>query len=267
VEDLEGRAGPGPEPTAQGNFGAALEAAPVAAPTPDRPRGATNDEVVRVLAYVPSVARRYVGFGLDLDELVAAGNLGLVRASLRFDPARKIKFITYASWWIRKAVLEALEEQTGPFRLPRYQHEKLRVLRAARADARSRLGDEPNSEQLADASGLSPQDAERLCCYVPTSVSLEQPLASGDDRPLKEVLADAESESPQRSLVRRELARRLRRQVAQLDRRERQVIAMRFGFDGQSPLTLREAGRRMGISRERVRQLELRILLKLRRLV
>jgi RNA polymerase sigma factor (sigma-70 family) len=213
------------------------------------------------------VARRYVGCGLDFDELIAAGNLGLVRATLRFDPSRKIKFITYASWWIRKAILEALEEQIGPFRLPRYQHEKLRVLRAARADMLSRTGGEPSEQQIAEASGLAREDAELLLRFISSSVSLEQPLAPGDDRPLKDLLPDSHSESPQGSLVRRELAERLRRQLASLDERERQVITMRFGFDGARPLTLREAGRRLGISRERVRQVELRTLLKLRQLV
>jgi RNA polymerase primary sigma factor len=230
-------------------------------------RGASSEEIEGVLSYVPAVARRYLGCGLELDELIAAGNLGLVRAALRFDPSREIKFITYASWWIRKAILEALEEQTGPVRVPRYQHEKLRTLRAARADMRSRLGDEPSEDQLAAASGFARRETEMLLRIGGISVSLEQPLSPGDDRPLKDVLSDQVVEDPQHRLVRRELARRLHEQLARLDSRERKVISMRFGFDGQNPVTLREAGRRLGISRERVRQLELRILVKLRRLV
>ncbi len=237
-------------------------------PTSDRlPPGASESEIHEVLAFVPSVARRYAGIGLDLDELIAAGNLGLVKAALRFEPARKIKFITYASWWIRKAILEALEQQLGPFRLPRYQHEKLRVLRAARADYRSRIGVEPDDEQLSRASGLSPDDTGLLLRFISSTVSLEQPLNPGDDRPMKELLPDPAPDCPQDNLVRRELTRRVYRQLAALDSREREVIALRFGFDGGTPSTLREAGRQLGISRERVRQVELRALLKLRRLV
>jgi RNA polymerase sigma factor (sigma-70 family) len=200
-----------------------------------------------------------------MDELIAAGNLGLVEASLRFDPARKVKFITYADWWIRKAILEALEEQTGPVRLPRYQHEKLRALRATRAELLSREGSEPDKDDLAREAGLSRRETDLLLRFIPATVSLEQPVRGHDGRPLREVLADPDGESPQRSLVRRDLALRLRRQVASLAERETEVILLRFGLHGETPLTLREAGRRLGISRERVRQLELRALLKLRR--
>ena len=236
-------------------------------PVARRSLGASETDIHKVLAYVPSVARRYSGCGLDFDELIAAGNLGLVRAALRFDPARKIKFITYASWWIRKAILEALEQQLGPVRLPRYQHEKLRVLRAARADYRSRIGIEPNSEQLSQASGISRDDTGLLLQFISSTLSLEQPLTPGDNRPMKDVLPDPAMDCPQSNLVRRELTRRVQRQLAALDHRERQVIALRFGFEGGKALTLREAGRRLGISRERVRQVELRTLIKLRRLV
>jgi RNA polymerase primary sigma factor len=211
------------------------------------------------------VARRYVGYGLPLDELIAAGNLGLVEASLRFDPARKVKFITYADWWIRKAILEAMEEQTGPVRLPRYQHERLRALRTTRAELLSRDGGEPDKDDLAREAGLSRRETDLLLRFIPAAVSLEQPVRGQDGRPLREVLPDPDGESPQRSLVRRDLARRLRRQVASLAARETEVILLRFGLHGEPPLTLREAGRRLGISRERVRQLELRALLKLRR--
>jgi RNA polymerase primary sigma factor len=266
VEDLDGQAARSPELFARGSREAASDAGSDE-PAPRARRGASADDVRRVLAYVPAVARRYAGYGVDFDELVAAGNFGLVKAALRFDPERKIKFITYAGWWIRKAILEALEEQVVPFRIPRYQQEKLRALRAARADYLSRIGDEPDEEQLAEASGIPREDAELLLRFLSSTVSLEQPLAPGDDRPLKELLPDAGSENPQGSLVRRELAQRLRGQLASLGQREREVISMRFGFGRERPLTLREVGRRLGISRERVRQVELRALVKLRRMV
>ena len=223
------------------------------------------DHIRQSLAYVPTVARRYLGNGLDYQELIAAGNLGLVQAALRFDSSRNVSFVTYADWWIRKAIIEALEEQSRPIRLPRYFGDKLRNLERARSGWRSRFGANPTEEELALASGLSSSEIRRLAGTPRAAVSLDQPVRPSSDRPLSETLEDEGAECPQGSLIRRELVSHLYHQLAALTAREREVIRVRFGLDREPRKTLREVARKLGISRERVRQIELRVLLKLRR--
>jgi RNA polymerase sigma factor (sigma-70 family) len=235
--------------------------------TASGPSPETAERVRSALAYVPVVARRYVGGALDQQELVAAGNLGLVQAALRFDPARKVRFLTYADWWIRKAILEAFEVQSRPVHVPRNQLERMRRIERTRADWVAIHGREPTSEELAGRSELRASASVLLFRSSRRTVSLDQPVRDGERHPLNETLSDPSAESPQGSLVRRELADRLRRLLAALSARERAVIRLRFGLgDDSTGATLRQVARRLGISRERVRQIELRAVLKLRRL-
>ncbi|MCP3981978.1 MAG: sigma-70 family RNA polymerase sigma factor [bacterium] len=230
-------------------------------------RGATDNQILGALSYVPVVARRYRGCGVPTDDLVAAGNLGLLEAAIRFDPGREVRFVTYATWWIRKAILEALEEQSGPLGLPRHQHERLRRLARTRREWISSHGEEPTEEELLRAASLSRLQARRVAHLTTGSVSLEQPVGDADGPPLSDLLPDSGSENPQLSIIRRDLATKVRDHLSRLDAREREVISLRFGLGGGTPLTLREAGSRLKLSRERVRQIELRALLELRRLL
>ena len=223
-----------------------------------------HDYVHETLCYVPSIARRYLGRGSTLDELVAAGNLGLVEAALRFDPNRGVQFTTYANWWIRKSVIESLGQHTGPMRLPRYQYDKLKFLRDTRSRWFACNGREPSTEELASAASLPSKEVDRLLGLVTRAISLDQPLTPGDSRPVKDTIEDPTSETPDRAYLRQDLAERLHDQIADLVIRDRQVLSLRFGLDGEVALTLRETGRRLGISRERVRQVEMRALARLR---
>jgi RNA polymerase primary sigma factor len=143
------------------------------------------------LAYVPSVARRFSGTGLAFDELLAAGNLGLVEAALRFDPTRNVKFVTYADWWIRKTILRAIQEQTGPVRLPRYRLEQLRDLRETRLRLTERMGREPDTEEIARAIGRPVREIRLLLAMGRRGVSIDQSAASHETRPLIGVLEHA----------------------------------------------------------------------------
>ena len=230
-------------------------------------RGATEEQVRHALRFVPAVARRYRGLGLSLDELVAAGNLGVVEAATRFDPARNVRFGSYAEWWIRKAILEAVEEQAGPLRLPRYQWDWIRRLQRMRADWLRTHHEEPDAERLSLAAGLPVADVVRLVRYARSGVSLDEPIGAEENRPLKELLADRSSDGPLRLLIRDELKSRLRHRVRQLETRQREVLGKRFGLEGEQPKTLRQAALEMGVSRERVRQIEVRALLELRDLL
>jgi len=229
-----------------------------------RPIGASKRQICELLPYVPAVARRYANAGTELDDLVAAGNLGLVEAGLRFDPQRRVKFVTYADWWIRKAILETLGESSGPMRLPRHQRDRLRQLRQARDDWVATRGEEPSLHQLAETTGLAPKLVHRLLQLRKPSLSLEQPTGADGGKPLGELLEDSRRETPQGSLVRRDLARRVRRCIEKLGPRQRAILTHRFGLNDEPPMTLRETGEALGLSRERVRQIEFRALLTLK---
>ena len=216
------------------------------------------------LAYVPSVARRFMACGVSFDELLAAGNLGLVQAALRFDPLRNVKFVTYADWWIRKAILKTIQEQSGPVRLPRYRLEQLRDLHEARARLMHDTGREPETEELAVATGRSPGEVDLLLGIGRRGVSLEQSANPNEPRPLGRLLADDLDKGPQRTLIRQDSLRHLRLLMGRLGRRERRVLQLRYGLNGHAAMTLREAGETLGISRERVRQIESRALRRLR---
>ena len=230
---------------------------------PNRPE-AFEAWVESAIAYVPSVARRYLGCGLPFDELLAAGNLGLVEAGLRFDPARDVKFVTYADWWIRKTILKAIQEQSGAVRLPRYRIERIRMLRDVRAMLRARKGTDPTIEEIADAGGMSPREVRSLFASGQSAVSLDQPIARDASKSLADTLrADPDDGHPD-VVADDNYLEHVRTAVARLDPRERLVLALRFGFLDAEPVTLREAGRRLGLSRERVRQIERRALHRLR---
>lgn len=222
--------------------------------------------IERALAYVPSVARRYLGCGLPFDELLAAGNLGLVEAALRFDPERGVRFVTYADWWIRKTILKAIQEQSGPVRLPRYRRERLRLLHALRAELRAAYGREPSDDEVAAAGGMSRREIRRLDDLTRSTVSLEEPSGEGG-RSVSDTLATRDVESDPESFIDEDYHLHVRRLLGDLEPRERLVLMLRFGFLGSDPMTLRELGRHLGLSRERVRQIELRALRRLRELL
>lgn len=238
-----------------------------ASAVPRRGTQAPDAWVVSAMAYVPCVARRFLGCGLSFDDLLAAGNLGLVQAALRFDPARNVKFVTYADWWIRKAILKTIQEHSGPVRLPRYRLEQLRELHETRTRLQHDSGREPTVEELARATRRSSEEIDMLLGIGRRGVSLEDQGHLDELRPLNRTLADDLDKSPQRALLRKDSLRHVRRSIEALDERERVVLDLRFGLSSDPAMTLREAGLRLGISRERVRQIERRALDHLRALL
>ena len=223
-----------------------------------------SDRIDSAIAYVPKVARRYRGCGVAFDELLAAGNLGLVEAALRFDTERGVKFVTYADWWIRKSILQVLERQLGAVRLPRYRQQQLRLLSEARRRFRDQHGYDPDLESLSQLCRLSPSDILKLDRIGRTSLSLDEPQRPGGDRTFADSLVIDTAPDPQQSAVTHDYARHLRNLLHSLAEKEKQVLHLRFGFGDREPMTLRAIGSEMGISRERVRQVEGRALRRLR---
>jgi RNA polymerase primary sigma factor len=176
-----------------------------------------------------------------------------------------VRFVTYADWWIRKAILTAISDQIGPVRVPRYRQEQLRALGDARRRLRLRHGREPSVEATAREAGLEPEDLALLLGLGQRVVALDHPQHDDLGRPVAERLRCDENGGAQRALLDRDRRVRLRDLVSGLECRLREVVVLRFGLAGEPPATLREVGGRLGVSRERVRQIETRALAVLRR--
>jgi RNA polymerase sigma factor (sigma-70 family) len=219
------------------------------------------------LKLVVSVAKDFRGSGFSFSDLIQEGNAGLIRAVEKFDWRRGHKFSTYAVWWIRQALIRAIQNHSRTIRLPSHQHDALRAYSQARARLRLEHEGEPTSEELAEAMGITAAEVEELASMAPEMTSLDAEVAGRDSlrpRRLEEVLSDPDAQSALDDIERARLADQARRGLSRLDDRERSILTWRFGLDGGEEHTLQEIGERLGLSRERARQLEARALAKLR---
>ncbi|MGE4318123.1 MAG: RNA polymerase sigma factor RpoD/SigA [Deferribacterales bacterium] len=225
---------------------------------------ALNKLILCNLKFVVSIANRYKNTGLPISDLINQGNLGLVEAAKRFDHTKDVKFISYAVWWIRQSIIQALAEQSGTVKLPIKQAGILYKINGAIEKLNKSLSREPSAFELAEYLKMDEADIENVLRVSRNYLSLEAPIKDGEDRSFIDLL-DSGAGDIEEDIISKTLKAALDDIVDELDERESMIISWRFGLDGEAPKTLEEIGEEMNISRERVRQLETRALAKLRK--
>jgi RNA polymerase primary sigma factor len=216
------------------------------------------------LRFVVSVAKRYINQGLMLSDLINEGNLGLLKAAHRFDEKRGYRFISYAVWWIRQSIMQALLDKSRTIRLPQNQTALLIKISRTRSILQNEGNPQPTPDQIAQRLDLDVADVVHALRSDRTELALEDSGVEGGDRPLAEVIEDTSQEPPDFAVLQRGLREDVRKCLAVLSDREAQIIVQYFGLSFEEAQTLEVIGRRLGLTRERIRQIKEKALAKLR---
>ncbi len=208
------------------------------------------------LRFVVSVSKQYQNQGLSLPDLINEGNLGLIKAAQRFDETRGFKFISYAVWWIRQSILQALAEQARIVRLPLNKIGSINKINKTFADLEQKFEREPTVMEIAKVLELAPEDVKDAIRSSGRHVSMDAPLLDGEDGNMYDVLLNDDTPSPDRGLLNDSLRKEIERALSTLTYREASIIRLYFGLNGKHPHTLEEIGEEFNLTRERVRQIK-----------
>ncbi|HEY9006451.1 MAG TPA: RNA polymerase sigma factor RpoD/SigA [Ohtaekwangia sp.] len=217
------------------------------------------------LRFVVSVAKQYQNRGLSLNDLINEGNIGLIKAGQRFDETRGFKFISYAVWWIRQSIIQALAEQSRIVRLPLNRVGSLSKMSKMFSTLEQQFQREPSSEELAQALDVSVETIDDNYSVSAKQVSMDTPFQNNEEASLLDVMVDKDSHQPDDSLMANSLRQEVRFALSQLQKREAQVLTLHYGLNGQQPLSLEEISHRFKLTRERVRQIKERAVQHLRK--
>ena len=228
-------------------------------------RDALQTLVEANLRFVVSFAKKYRGCGLSFLDLINEGNIGLIEAAKRFDPKKNVKFITYAVWWVRQSIIHALSDQSGAFRLPQKQANLLYRIGKTISQLTSELERSPGPDEIADRLRVPVGEVTALLQVSDDNVSLSTVIDEEHDFHLADKLEQTMMPSADSLLMKSSMKNHLGSALEELDPKEEKVIKLRFGLDGEEPRTLKEIGEMMGLSRERIRQIEAQALQKLNR--
>jgi RNA polymerase primary sigma factor len=227
---------------------------------------AARDQMIQAnLRLVVTIAADYADLGLPMMDLISEGSIGLTKAVERFDPTKGAKLSTYAAWWIKQSIKLALSKQAKMIRLPVHLVEKISKVRRLALEMSNELGREPSDDELAEEIGMSAQRVAELRNGSTRPASLESVIDEDDSTQLGEMIADEEAQTSYDSLHDQDLQQQLKGALHVLDDREKKIVFQRFGLDGGQPQTLEQLGATIGLTRERIRQLQTRALDKLRR--
>lgn len=216
------------------------------------------------LRFVVSVAKQYQSGSLTLGDLINEGNVGLIKAAKRFDETRGFKFISYAVWWIRQSIMQALAEQSRIVRLPLNRVGTINKITKAYSELEQKFEREPSPEELAEVLEVSTSEVVDTLKVSGRHVSMNAPFVQGEENGLLDVLEDESEETPDSGLILDSLRREIQRTLSTLTQREADVISLYFGLNGESPMTMEEIGEKFGLTRERVRQIKEKATLRLR---
>ena len=208
------------------------------------------------LRFVVSVAKQYQNNGMSLGELINEGNVGLIKAASRFDETRGFKFISYAVWWIRQSIMQALAEQSRIVRLPLNRVGSLNKINKTFSELEQKFQREPSAEELAEVLQITTEEIANNMRISGRHVSVDAPFVQGEENSLLDVLENDNSETPDSMLMADSLRREVSRALSTLPQRESDVMALYFGLNGQQALTLEEIGDKFDLTRERVRQIK-----------
>ena len=216
------------------------------------------------LRFVVMVAKQYQNQGLTLNDMINEGNIGLIKAANRFDPTRGFKFISYAVWWIRQSILQALAEQSRVVRLPQNKIGAISKIGKVFSDLEQEYEREPSLDEIADQMDLSAEEVNDTMRLSTRHLSVDEPINDEDANTLMDVIENDQQESPDQELLTESLKVEIQNALDTLSSREKEVIKLYFGIDEDHPLTLEEIGERFGLTRERVRQIKEKAIHRLR---